>query len=158
MSNLFLSYKPSRHINNSLKLFSGITFLLLGCMIYFSWRNEHTNLYVWCKDIGMGFIPDFLHASIGKTDPGSFIRNSLPDGLYCSAYVLIMDYVWQQSRLSLRVTMTLLIPLVAVIHEILQYFKIISGTFDMTDIVCYVIPVLTYLLYIISQYIHLKTK
>ncbi len=138
----------------SLKFLAGTASLLAGCLIYLSWRDENIRLYVWSQKIGLGFIPEWLHSYIGKTDPGAFVRNSLPDGLYCMAYMLIMDALWERESLPLRMAMALLIPALAIIHEILQCLRLVPGTFDTADLLCYIIPVLTYLIYIIFLQYH----
>lgn len=150
-------HRPSFPLRRSLRLFIGVVLLLAGCLIYFSWRDEHINLCVWTNEIGFGFLIEFLHTTIGRIEPGSFVRDSLPDGLYCLAYILIMDCVWERSKLSLRVLMAMLIPLLAIIHEILQCCGVVAGTFDTADLFCYLLPVLTYLSYIILNTITLKT-
>lgn len=128
------------------KLAVGVAALLSACLIYLSWRSDRINLCLWSGDAGLTPAVDFLRASLGSLDPGSFVKNSLPDGLYCAAYILIMDSVWERSRKALRIFMALLIPAVAIIHEILQYFNVVAGTFDPIDLICYSLPALIYLL------------
>ncbi|MCM1076361.1 MAG: hypothetical protein NC411_03265 [Bacteroides sp.] len=131
--------------------------LIGGCLIYLSWRSEHTNLYIWCRSAGLNFFLDCLRTSVGTYDPGAFVTESLPDGLFCAAYVLVMDCIWDRSGGVMRVLMILLMPAVAVIHEILQYFGVVSGTFDPIDLACYVVPPLTYIIILrLTNQLHTK--
>lgn len=128
------------------KLTFGIILLLCGCLIYLTWRSRETNICLWSETIGLRSVIDFLRMRLGDYNPGNFVKHSLPDGLYCCAYILIMDSVWQDSWTFLRLLLVLLIPAIAIAHEIMQYFMIVSGTFDPMDLLCYFIPPLTYLI------------
>ena len=127
------------------KLTIGLTLLICGCIIYISWRSEQINLYLWGEKIGLGEPIYLLRSNLGQTNPGTFVKNSLPDGLYCAAYILIMDCIWENEN-KLRIFMTSIVPVIAITHEILQYFNLMSGTFDIADVICYCIPSITYLI------------
>lgn len=137
---------PPANAMRRIKFAIGVIVLLCACFIYLCWRSDRINLYVWSGNIGLSSVIDFLRTNIGSFNPGTFVKNSLPDGLYCVAYILIMDCIWENTRRRTRIFMTLLIPAVAIVHEILQYFNVVSGTFDSFDLLCYSLPVLVYLL------------
>lgn len=137
----------------TLKFIVGVLLLVLGCMIYLSWRSERTNIYLWCRSAGLDFFLDFLRANVGTYRPATFVTESLPDGLFCAAYMFVMDSIWDRSRLALRLFMVLFMPTVAIVHEILQRFGLMTGTFDPMDLVCYALPPFIYILIIVTDYI-----
>jgi len=73
----------------------------------------------------------------------AFVRFSLPDGLYCASYVLLMDAVWQESG-KVKYFAVAFIPLVAMIHELCQFVGLARGTFDAADLFCYALPLFLY--------------
>lgn len=140
------------------RLVIGLILLLCGCMIYVAWRSEQTNICQWIEKIGAGFLIDFLHATVGRLEPGSFVRNNLPDGLYCGAYIFIIDFIWTRSPIAARIFMALLIPLVAIAHEIMQGLGFMPGTFDYLDLLCYALPVILYIIILLIKQHSLTSK
>lgn len=138
-----LTHVSTRQI---IQVILGVILLIGGCIIYIVWRSEDTNLNVWCRIAGLDFLIDYLRVNLEIYDPGTFVRNSLPDGLYCGAYILIMDGIWSNSVMWKRICMALLMPVVALVHEMLQLFGMMSGTFDSIDMLCYSAPVVLYIL------------
>ena len=47
----------------------------------------------WTYSLGLGTVVDMLRSGIGCHYPGDFAVYTLPDALYCLAYVLIM--MWE---------------------------------------------------------------
>lgn len=119
--------------------------LLCGIAIYLIWRSQNINIYIWCENIGLGSILSDLRGSLGKIQMGDFFCNSLPDGLYCIAYILISDSIWEKEKRWLRILVSSIIPLMAVIHETLQAFGAVRGTFDTLDLMCYSLPLIIYI-------------
>lgn len=124
----------------------GILLLLIGISIYLLFRSETITLYRWFASAGMKEAIDTLRESVRHWDIPAFVRFSLPDGLYCASYILLMDAVWKKSRHSLRLVAASLIPLVAIAHELLQAAGLARGTFDWSDLLCYSLPLLLYYL------------
>lgn len=71
---------------------------------------------------------------------------SLPDGLWMSAYLLSMKAIWLQEHNKNILFITLLLPFIAILTEILQYYSLFPGCFDWYDITNYTIPVIIYLI------------
>ena len=124
----------------------GILLLLIGISIYLLFRSETITLYRWCASAGMKESLDTLRESVRHWDMPAFVRFSLPDGLYCASYILLMDAVWKKSQRTLRLLVASLIPLVAITHELLQAAGLARGTFDWSDLLCYTLPLLIYYL------------
>ena len=73
-----------------------------------------------------------------------FVKYSLPDGLYCAAYILLIDAIWGRQNGIAKYVFISIIPFATIICEILQYLGIVNGTFDVCDLICYAIPILIY--------------
>lgn len=124
----------------------GMFLLLCGCLIYLLFRSETINICKWCSSLG-GMNIEQIRNNIHNYNLPDFVKYSLPDGLYCASYILIIDAIWHNEK-PLNNLVVALIPLIAIANEVLQYFGMTKGTFDWYDIICYVTPLL--LFYLIS--------
>ena len=138
---------PTKHITPpylTAQIILGVLFLLGGISIYLLFRSETITLNQWFASLGMKETLGTLREGVSHWDVPSFVRFSLPDGLYCASYILLMDAVWKKNRRPLRLLAVSLIPLIAIIHELLQAAGMAKGTFDWGDLLCYSIPLLLY--------------
>ena len=136
-----LSYRAKTTIKVSL----ATLMLLCGSGIYLLFRSKSLNIYSWCTALGFADDINTLR-DIGRDwNVSEFVKFSLPDGLYCAAYILIMDAIWYKENGWIKYTAILLVPFITISSEILQYFCVVKGTFDFYDLVCYAIPPITYL-------------
>lgn len=124
----------------------GFVFLACGCTIYLLFRNKSLYIYQWCISLGLSDIIDSLRYAVQDWKISEWIRYSLPDGLYCAAYLLIMDAIWHNEDRLIKSFIVSLIPLVTISSELLQYVGLVKGTFDLNDLICYIIPPMIYLL------------
>lgn len=130
--------------------------LALGGAVYIIFRSQ-TLLY---QIVGEGW-PwlNNLRSAAAQLLPrggalGDFVVYSLPDGLWATAYILVIDRVHRDSSTSERIAWAAVIPLVGAAAEILQaccptdYMigGIHIGTFDVLDLVCYLAPLTIYIL------------
>ena len=126
----------------------GVAMLLCGCAIYLLFRSKTINLYQWCSMLGFSDVIDSLRMSISAWRISDFVRFSLPDGLYCISYILLMDAVWPDDG-NFKYFAVSFIPVVAVMHEMAQLFGLARGTFDIADLLCYLAPLVVY--YVIKK-------
>lgn len=129
------------------KFITGVILLFAGCAIYLLFRSQSIRLYVWCKALGLDGILDQARKSAGCVSLSDFVLYSLPDGLYCAAYILMTDAVWHNNKSLQRIATVSAIPLVAIVYELMQGLNMVSGTFDVVDILCYCVPLGIYILY-----------
>ena len=123
----------------------GVTLLLCGCAVYLLFRSKSVNIYQWASAIGLADTIDSVRDKVQFWSVSDFIKYSLPDGLYCMAYMLIVDAVWHNSRDASAKAAILFVPCAAVCNEMLQYLRWAKGTFDGYDLVCYAFPLLLYI-------------
>lgn len=140
---------PLTDISSSLlkkaQIATGFLLLVCACSIYLIFRSRDITLYRWCCSLGLTEHIQPIRMSASQLYVPDFIKYSLPDGLYCASYILLMDAVWQDKGISKTIAVAL-IPSVAIIHEAAQGLGIANGTFDMNDLICYAMPLMLYLI------------
>lgn len=124
----------------------GAVFLISGCFIYLLLRSTNLNIYQWCSAIGLSTFIDVIRTSTQTWCIPHFVRYSLPDGLYCAAYLLIMDAIWKKDSNILKYVILSLVPIITISSELLQYVGIVRGTFDVYDLLCYFVPIFLYII------------
>lgn len=130
----------------------GLLFLVCGCAIYLLFRSKSLNIYHWCCTLGLSSSIDLLREHVQNWDISEFIKYSIPDGLYCAAYILIIDAIWHDDNRIVKYIIISLVPFVTIISEVLQYFGLVKGTFDVYDLICYTTPPAMYLIYIFNLF------
>ena len=138
-------------INATSKIFLGVVFLVIGCVIYLLFRTKTLYIYQWCAALGLSNVVDHIRFCVHGLNTPDFIKFNLPDGLYCAAYILIMDAIWQNDNSSIKHFIITLLPVVTIASEVLQYYGLVNGTFDVLDLTCYFVPLLIYTAIIIKQ-------
>lgn len=121
----------------------GFLLLACGCSIYMIFRNQDIVLNKWCQSLGIADFVEPMRMAVKDSHVPDFILYSLPDGLYCASYILLMDAAWEGKRLSRNIAVAL-IPSVAIMHEIAQGIGWARGTFDICDLIFYALPFALY--------------
>ena len=127
------------------KIVLGVVLLVFGSAIYLLFRSKSLYIYQWCALFGLSDMIDSLRYSVHDWNITDWIRYSLPDGLYCAAYILLIDAIWHDDFRIIKFFIISLVPFVTISNEILQYFGLVKGTFDEYDLICYMIPPVIYL-------------
>ena len=121
-------------MKNTAKVLLGVIFLACGCFIYLLFRSKTLYVYIWSKSLGFSKFIDPLRCIVHDWPMNDFIKFSLPDGLYCAAYILIIDAIWYDDKRIIKYFILSLVPIITVLSEFLQYFGIVQGTFDVLDL------------------------
>ena len=151
----------NRNKLNTAKILLGVVFLMCGCFIYLLFRSKTLYIYLWCKTIGLSQFIDTLRYMVNDWSLNDFIKYCLPDGLYCAAYILIIDASWHDANRLIKYIILSVVPFITITSEVMQYFGFVQGTFDFKDLLCYTIPPLVYtvILFInLFKYNFLKAK
>jgi hypothetical protein len=124
------------------KYFKGFYFwlsaiaLLAGGIIYILFRTSRPAFFNWISAVGLdGWLNFARNSSLSLTPllPG-WIVYSLPNGLWAFAYALLITSIWSGSKSWLRYIWISSIPVLVLGFEILQFARIIPGTFSIQDI------------------------
>lgn len=129
----------------------GVLFLACGSAIYLLFRSKTLNIYQWCSALGLSNMIDSLRNCVQDWNISEFVKFSLPDGLYCAAYILIIDAIWHYDNGIVKKIVISLIPFVTISSEVLQYLGLVKGTFDIYDLICYTTPPMIYHIYIYNS-------
>lgn len=119
---------------------------LIGVSIYLLWRDEHLLIHRVIHGCRIDTFIAPLRRSAAEVYLPEWIRFALPDGLWTTSYILLIDALVKRDY-----QWTSVIPLVGLISEIMQWIGWMPGTFDICDLIAYVLPYLFYVM-IINQY------
>lgn len=122
---------------NSLKhnlLFQVILPLILGTCIYIFFRPTQT---VAESFLSWNFVPLF---DLNKYWLGRVILGSLPDFLWLFSLLTLVRMIWVTKE-NIPLVLTIILYITPILSEVLQYFKVISGTGDLFDVLAYLIAI-----------------
>ena len=140
-----MQHSQSNKIRVTSEILLGLFLLACGCAIYLLFRSKSLNIYQWCSVLGLSNMIDTLRSSAQGWNLSAFMKYSLPDGMYCAAYILMIDAIWHNDKGIIKESIITLVPIISISSEIFQYFGLVKGTYDVYDLICYIIPPLVYL-------------
>ncbi|WP_228446639.1 hypothetical protein [Chryseobacterium sp. 3008163] len=115
--------------------------LIFGTFIYLLFRVSTLKVFSWLNYLGIDFLNFKFRIEMLKYTsniPKWFIF-SLPDGLWVFSYVTLMISVWNFIINKQSFLWICIIPIIAIFSEIFQIFQIVSGTFDIIDLLFYLL-------------------
>ena len=119
-------------------------FILVGC-IYMAFRSTSLRMFGWFDNLGLHETIMLVRRLLNDIQVPEIIKYCIPDGLWTLSYILFMDAIWS-SDVKKQIIFCGIIPFVGASSEILQYFNLVEGTFDVIDLLCYTIPFVIYLI------------
>ena len=129
------------------KCFWSLSLLCVGGLIYVGWRAESLLMFRWFDFLKLSPTVEVMRRWSVDYPLPDWIKFSLPDGLWIASYLFIMEAVWNGEKSLWSDTFLWWVPIVAVGSEILQFFSVVPGTFDVVDLVCYLCAIVLFLLY-----------
>lgn len=130
-----------------MQVFVGILLLLVGGSIYLLFRDTSLLMFRWCDYFHLSDVVANIRFYMSNILVNDFVRYNLPDGLWVLAYMLIIDVLKNNEQRFMKLWWVLYLPTIALISEIMQLTSLIEGTFDYLDLLCYLIPIILYLIY-----------
>ncbi len=118
--------------------------LVIGCFIYFVWRNDSLNMFHWFQFIGMGSTITYLRELFNPflTDVPRWIIYSLPGGLWIFSYICLMGFIWEKVSNRIFIFWFTIGLAISVGSEIFQSIQFLEGTFSVLDLVTYFIAII----------------
>ena len=115
--------------------------LITGSLIYICFRTNTLVMFKWFVKLMLtSAINAIREYSLPFSDKlPSWFLYSLPDGLWIFSYICLMMFIWRQIINRNNLFWFTLLPMIAILSEIGQLFQIVPGTFDIIDIVFYVV-------------------
>ena len=128
----------------------GLFTLTFGGLVYILFRQDTLKMFSWFDSIDLSVVLSkirFITLPISEHLPNWFLY-SLPDGLWLFSYLTILLVIWGNIISKQNIYWLLTVPIIAICSEIGQFFKVISGTFDIFDLIFYiagtVLPILIF--------------
>lgn len=108
-----------------------------GAAIYLAWRSPSLRVFGWAHAVGLHAPLTHLRlvAAPLRTRLPEFVLFCLPDGLFAYALVRALLRVWQSSSVAYRIVAGGLGATCAIAPEFLQAAHLLSGSFDVGDLV-----------------------
>ena len=115
--------------------------LLVGGAIYLIFRPRTLYMFSCIPSRIMEWLDATKHFfNIGEDL--DFVIYNLPAGLWTISYLILMQLIMTNARDISRILWIYSLPLFCTLVEILQLCKFVPGTFDILDIVVYIIPII----------------
>ena len=119
--------------------------ILTGGMIYVLYRPESLLLFRVTDSLGMTPLIDIVRSNTSKVMLPSFMINSLPAGLWTASYLMMMYITTKFHTRRIRLMLALPLPVMAIVLELMQFFGWCPGTFDIYDLICYIVPLFIFI-------------
>lgn len=114
--------------------------LFLGIMIYLLYRPESLLVFKITDALGLSHIIDNLRFSFSEFQLHPIIINSIPAGLWTASYLMMMYVTTKYHTRKVRLMLALPLPIMAITLELMQLCGWCPGTFDIYDLICYIVP------------------
>lgn len=133
-------------ITRIVKAIIGGATLIIGGLIYIRYRNESLLMFDWFHGLGLTeYIEDFRNNAEMPNVYG-WCKYNMPAGLWLFAYMLIIDSIWGKDKNNVYLYFLYVLPLLALVSELMQYAGIFPGTFDFMDLLSYVSSIFLFIL------------
>ena len=125
----------------TLKIFVGLIFLLIGSYLYLKFRSETLLMFKWAKNLGLDFIVSSIRGSFESlnSDRMKYIIFSAPYGLWVISFCCFIGAIWHKDSSLSAIILRLIVPVIAVSSELLQFLGFLPGTFDINDLLVLIV-------------------
>jgi len=118
------------------KIIIGTLPVILGGLIYLTYRTDTLTMFDWFNKIGLADTVSLLRSNQhlqGLIIP-NWIKFSLPDALWLLSFNYILLTIWDFNVNSQSAFWLFLAPLIGLFSEIGQLIGLVPGTFDLVDL------------------------
>ncbi|MDC9722332.1 MAG: hypothetical protein PSN34_06110 [Urechidicola sp.] len=123
------------------RIIIGILPVIVGGLIYLTYRADTLIMFSWFNKIGLSEIVDLLRSNqyLQNLTIPDWIKFSLPDALWLFSFTYITLMIWENKINRQSVFWIFLAPIIGIFSEIGQLVGIIPGTFDTIDLILLII-------------------
>jgi hypothetical protein len=112
--------------------------IIIGGLIYVLFRSDSLLMFKWFEFLGLSNIVYIVRESVTNINLFDWVIYSLPDGLWVYSFATCLIILWNENKSYLF--LFLIIPfLLGPGVEILQFFNLFKGTFDLMDLIITII-------------------
>ena len=138
-------------IKRMAKVSMAIAALSIGGFIYLIYRSENLLMFDWFADLGLNDTILKLRDVFGQINLWDWTVYNMPGALWLFSYLFLIDSIWEDNNSYSFKCFIMILPVAAIVSELLQFFKIFPGTFDILDVFSYILSILLYLTIKISN-------
>lgn len=112
----------------------------MGQLIYVLYRPLNLYMFYPLKKAGrLYFIEELRNTGLFpcKDAVPEWIVYNMPDGMWLLAYMLFAEAIWTGNNSWMNGIFVWGMPLIIIACEILQFFGVLSGTWDIWDVISY---------------------
>ena len=132
-----------------MKVILSIILVSIGGCIYLMQRTTGLLMFRIIDFLGLTDVVATMRSFVMQWP--EFVVFSLPGGLWSASYVLFADAVLCHQSMAMRLVWGSLIPMIGVVSELLQALRLCPGTADWQDAVCYGVPCMVYVVWVILK-------
>ena len=134
--------------------------LFIGTLMYVLFRNKSILVFDWINSINIIRPINYLREMTicSKQYLPNWFIFSLPGGLWTFSYVTLVMLIWNNEIKRKNIFWLILLPAIAIISEIGQCLKLFPGTFDLNDILFYILGFITPLILFKNKQSQKKTN
>lgn len=128
------------------KVLTSLVVLFTGGLIYLGWRTGNLVMFQLIEKWGMSdYLKSFRDISTNYSIY-EWIKYSIPDGLWLFSYMFLINTVWGNHKCISSYIFLWTLPVAAILSELLQFITIVPGTFDIVDLMCYILAIIFFLI------------
>lgn len=144
-NNLYNQQSIINKVKCTVRIIVAFSFVLLGGIIYLTYRSRNLLMFQWIEVIGITDIIEPIRQYGQTISIPQWIKYSLPDGLWLLSYLMIIDIIWYNTPTNTSKNYWIsILPLTAIGSEIIQLLIPYIGTFDIIDLLCYINAIILY--------------
>ncbi len=132
--------KPGNTIISIVLIAIAMALLIGGGLIYIAFRSVSLRMFGWFDTLGIIEVIDEMRLLSEGLSPNHFILYNLPDLLWITSYLLFVNALIPRIDRGLYLFWVLFMPVLAIVHELMQGFGLAVGSFDYIDLLCYILP------------------
>lgn len=150
----------TKHTRNRINIgniaLAGLATLLLigGGMVYVAFRSISLRMFGWFEALGLMEAVDGVRGICSGLKPNDFVLYNLPDLLWITSYLVYVNALIPKNDRRSYLFWSLSVPLLAILHEIMQGLGMTVGSFDCIDLLCYIIPAVINIIISQNRYFH----
>lgn len=128
------------------KSLAGVLLLIIGGMIYIIFRPDNLVMFSWFDGIGLTPYIEYLRTEYGDISIYSWIKYNMPAALWLFSYIFIIDSIWGKEKSIIFSYFIYVLPILALLSELMQAINLLPGTFDYMDLASYLIAIIVFLI------------
>lgn len=130
----------------SVKLIIASVTLFIGGMIYVVFRSKSLLMFSWFDTLGLSPMVETIRMDYGDKSLYAWVRNSFPAALWLFSYLMVVDSIWGEQKHRAQTAFVIVLPVIAILSEVLQGVGFLPGTFDILDIISYLLASVLFLI------------